>query len=101
MRPSFNRAAVLLILGGCSAGNVESSRDYHAPAAPPLKSASYDPYAAYGSSRATWTPPVFNRDGTIVRPTDLSTTYGRPDYEHAQWATGAAGGNAAAPPGTF
>ena len=46
-------------------------------------------------------PPVNNRSGTIVRPYDPNVMTGRPDYEHAPWATGAAGGTAAAPAGTF
>ena len=31
----------------------------------------------------------------------LVSLSGRPDYEHAEWATGAAGGDRLAPPGTF
>lgn len=101
MRPFFCALFFLPALGACSQGNVETSRNYHAPAAPPLRHPTYDAYAAYGSSRATWTPPVYNRDGTIVRPADPNVSVGRPDYEHAGWATGAAGGSASAPPGTF
>jgi hypothetical protein len=102
MRPFLYPLIVLLpVLGACSVGNVETASNYHAPAAPPLRHPYYDPTAAYGSSNATWTPPVYDRDGTIVRPAEPTTTIGRPDYEHAEWATGAAGGSAAAPPGTF
>ena len=101
MRLSVFWTLSALLIGGCSGGNVETSADDHAPAAPPLRHPTYDPYAAYGSSRATWTPPVINRDGTIVRPADPSVSVGRPDYEHTQWATGAAGGSGNAPPGTF
>jgi hypothetical protein len=91
----------MLVLAACSGGNVRSSRNYHAPKAPPLLHPYYDPYAPYGSARAVWTPPVASRDGTIVRPQDETATLGRPDYEHAPWATGAAGGSDTAPPGTF
>ena len=92
MRSTTYLLCSVLVLSGCAGGNVQSAKDYHAPAAPPLKHPAYDVYAAYGSSRATWTPPVANRDGTIVRPQDPNVSFGRPDYEHAQWATGAAGG---------
>lgn len=90
-----------LTLEGCTGGNVEASANSRAPKAPPLLHSDYDPYAAYGSSKATWTPPVANRDGTIVRPADPEVSLGRADYEHSQWATGAAGGAENAPPGTF
>ena len=92
----------LLVLGAChEAPNVKSASDYDPPAAPPLLHPYYDPYARYGQANATWAPPVVNRDGTVVKPSDPSAEAGRPDYEHAQWATGAAGGSIAAPPGTF
>lgn len=95
-------SAVLFGLAACGAPpNVQSANDYDAPAAPPVKHPKYDPYAAYGSANATWNAPVFNRDGSIVKPADPSVDAGRPDYEHSQWATGAAGGSADAPPGTF
>lgn len=90
-----------LALGACTEGNIRSAGSYSAPAAPPIKNPSYDPYASPGSANATWAPPVVNRNGTIVRPNDPASQAGRPDYEHASWATGAAGGSAAAPPGTF
>lgn len=92
---------LFLATAACSGGNVESASDYDPPAAPPLKHPLYDPTAAYGSARATWAPPTYNRDGTMVRPEDPDVSIGRPDYEHAQWATGAQGGSALAPPGTF
>ena len=50
---------------------------------------------------ATWTPPAFNRDGTIVKPAEPSTQDDRPRYETAPWANGASGGSQLAPPGTF
>ena len=61
----------------------------------------YDPYVAYGSSNATWRPPVYDRQGAIVKPAEPASQGNRPNYEGAEWATGAAGGNRVAPPGTF
>ena len=101
MNISFIVVTALFLLAACSEGNVESAKDYHAPKAPPLQHPYYDAFASYGSSRAVWTPPVANRDATIVKPADPNVSIGRPDYEHSSWATGAAGGNQAAPPGTF
>jgi hypothetical protein len=103
MRPIFFLAGLLILgLAACSTPpNVKSANDYDAPAAPAVKYPLYDPYAAYGQANATWRPPVINRAGTIVRPSDPSVEQGRPAYEHAQWATGAAGGSTLAPPGTF
>jgi hypothetical protein len=103
MRPALPIAALLLLsLAACATPpNVKSASDYDAPAAPPVKHPLYDPYAAYGQANATWRPPVVNREGTIVKPLDPSVEQGRPDYEHAEWATGAAGGSTLAPPGTF
>ena len=102
MRPSS--LFVLLfaaVLPACGSGNVKSARGYSAPAAPPVKQPYYDPAASYASADATWAAPIYNRAGTIVRPSDPGTDQGRPDYEHAEWATGAAGGSRNAPPGTF
>lgn len=91
----------IIVLAACSSGNIKSARDYHAPAAPPVRQPYYNPYAPYGDANATWTPPVWNRDGTIVKPADPSVEFGRPSYESAPWATGASGGSVFAPPGTF
>ncbi len=101
MRRLILPTLLLTILAACSGGNVETASNYHAPAAPPLDHPYYDPTAPYGSARAVWQPTVYNRNGTIVSPADPNVTVGRPDYEHAGWATGAAGGSAEAPPGTF
>ena len=90
-----------LALGACSGGNIRSVSSYTAPAAPTVRHPSYDPFASPGSANATWAPPVVNRNGTIVRPHDPGVRAGRPDDERAPWATGAAGGSTAAPPGTF
>lgn len=94
---------ILLAVGlaACSSGNIKSARDYSAPAAPPVKQPLYDPSMPYGTANATWAAPIYNRAGTIVRPADPSADRGRPDYEHAEWATGAAGGSRNASPGTF
>jgi len=89
------------LLAACSTGNVKSANDYSPPPAPLLRNPVYDPYAAYGAAKATWQPPVFNRDGTIVKPSEPASQADRPDYEYAPWATGAAGGSQYAPPGTF
>jgi uncharacterized lipoprotein len=105
MRPALPVAIILaaVVLSACSTSppNVKSANDYNPPAAPPVQHPLYDPYAAYGQANATWRPPVINRDGTIVKPYDPAVDAQRPDYEHAPWATGAAGGSVEAPPGTF
>lgn len=92
---------LLIGLAACSSGNVRSATDYSAPAAPPVRNPLYNPYAAYGEANATWRAPVFNRDGTIVRPAEPSSQSDRPSYEYAPWASGAAGSSRFAPPGTF
>jgi hypothetical protein len=98
-------ACVLLLsfgLGGCSGGpNVKSAKDYGAPTAPPVRNPLYNPYSAYGEANATWNPPVFNRDGTIMKPVEPASQSDRPEYEFAPWATGASGESRYAPPGTF
>lgn len=94
-------AFIATSLTACGGGNVKSARDYTAPAAPPVKQRFYDPAMPYGTANAAWAAPIYNRAGTIVRPSDPNSDSGRPDYEHAEWATGAAGGSRNAPPGTF
>ena len=103
MRRSLPIAGLLLLgLAACATPpNLKSASGYDAPKAPPVRHPLYDPYAAYGQSNATWRPPVIDRNGTIVKPYDPSVEQGRPDYEHAEWATGADGGSTRAPPGTF
>ena len=100
-RPALVLALLATGLAGCDHGNIKSVKGYDAPMAPPVRNSEYNPYAAYGEANATWTPPVFNRDGAIVKPAEPSTQSDRQDYESAPWATGAAGGNRLAPPGTF
>jgi len=91
-----------LALTACSGGpNVKSASDYNPPPAPPVRNPLYNPYAAYGEANATWTPPVFNRDGTIMKPAEPASQSDRPEYEYAPWANGASGGSRYAPPGTF
>ena len=97
--PGVLLAAVSLV--ACAHGNVKSATDYTAPKAPPVRYPLYNPYSPYGEANATWQPPVFNRDGTLVRPTEPATDADRPPYETAPWATGALGGSQFAPPGTF
>ena len=103
MLPSRNAVAALsmIFLSACSSGNIKSARDYNAPAAPPVRHPYYNPYAPYGEANATWSPPVWDRNATIVKPADPSVEEGRPPYESAPWATGASGGGTFAPPGTF
>jgi len=103
----MRRVLALLILlpvglGACTEGpNVKSAKDYSAPAASPVRNPIYNPYAAYGEANATWTPPVFNRDGTIMKPTEPASQSDRPGYEFAPWASGASGGSQNAPTCTF
>ena len=93
---------VPLGIAACSGGpNVKSAEDYNAPAAPSVRNPLYNYYSAYGEANATWTPPVFNRDGTIMKPTEPASQSDRSDYEFAPWASGASGGSRYAPPGTF
>ena len=92
---------VALTVAACASTNVKSAHDYSAPPAPPVRDPVYDPFAGYGTSNATWRPPVFNRDGTIVKPAEPASQDDRPAYETAPWATGAWGGTRYAPPGTF
>lgn len=93
--------AFVAFLSACSSGNIKSTRDYNAPAAPPVRHPYYNPYTPYGEANATWTPPVWNRNGTIVKPADPGVEMGRSPYESAPCATGASGNGAFAPPGTF
>ncbi|WP_291366622.1 hypothetical protein [Acetobacter sp. UBA5411] len=89
----------MILLAGC-AGNVSASRT-HGPKPPPLRHATYDPGAAYGSAGVAWSAPVLNRNGTVQRIEDPRVTAGREDYEHAPWASGAAGDDESRPAGTF
>lgn len=101
MRRLILLPVVLVSLAACSGGNVKKVSDYSAPPAPQVRNPVYNPYAAYGEANATWTPPTFNRDGTVVKPAEPSSQDDRPHYEFAPWATGAAGGSRNAPNGTF
>lgn len=94
-------AVGLALLAGCASPNVKKPGDYAAAPAPAVHDKYYDPYAAYGSSNATWAPPAVDRWGTIVKPNDPSTDWTRPDYEAAPWATGAQPSPYGGPAGTF
>lgn len=101
MRKSFVLLAGLLVLSACDHGNVKPVTSYSAPPAPTVRNPTFNPYAPYGDANATWEPPTFNQDGTIVKPVEPSSQAGRPPYEFAPWATGAEGGSHNAPAGTF
>lgn len=91
--------ALICLVSGC-AGNVSASRS-HGPKPPPLRHATYEPGAAYGSAGVSWSSPVSNRNGTVQRVEDPRVSAGREDYEHAPWASGASGDDESRPAGTF
>lgn len=91
----------LTTLAACDNGNIKPASSYSAPKAPPVRNPTYDPYAAYGEANATWQPPTYNRDGTVVKPAEPASQSDRPAYELAPWATGASGGGVNTPFGTF
>ncbi len=101
MKPLLPVLLATAVLSGCASGNLRTPASYNAPAPPPIKNFYYEPYAAYGSSNATWRPPVYDRQGPIVKPAEPASQGNRPNYEGTEWATGAPGGNRVAPPGTF
>jgi hypothetical protein len=101
MRALILLPLLALALTGCDHGNVKPVADYSAPPPPPLHDPTYNPYTPYGDANATWTPPTYDTDGTIAKPTEPSSQADRPPYETAPWATGAQGGSQYAPPGTF
>jgi len=103
MKPPFPIAFAFAAtaLAGCAQGNLGAPPSYAALAAPTVRNPWYDPYAAYGSSNATWRPPVYDLQQTIVKPAEPASQASRPDYESAEWATGAGGGSTLKPPGTF
>ena len=94
MRRLFLIISLASPLAACGHGNIRPVSSYDAPRPPPVRDPVYDPNTAYGAANATWLAPVYNRDGTIVKPTEPSSQAGRPDYEGAAWATGASGGGA-------
>ena len=94
--------APLLGLTSCgSGGNLKSAADLRGPPPPPVTHSFYNPYAAHGEARATWRPPVHDRDGTIQKPAEPASQWDRPAYEGASWATGAGRSPFNGPPGTF
>ena len=92
---------ILITLPLAACGNVRTASDYGTPSPVSVKNPDYDLYMPYGSANATWRPPVYNRQGTIVGPEEPATQSSRADYEHAPWAYEASGGSQFAPPGTF
>ena len=95
-------SALAFGLAACgSGGNLKTAKDYDVPPPPPVAHPVYDPYAAYGEARATWGPPVIDRDGTIQKPSDPSSQWDRPDCENAPWATGAGRSVFSGPARTF
>jgi hypothetical protein len=90
-----------LALCGCAQGNLRTPGSYAAIAPLTVGNPWYDPYAAYGSSNAIWHPPVYDVRRNIVKPIEPASQAWRPDYESAEWATGAGGGSQLRPPGTF
>lgn len=102
MKPLHSIAIfAVLALAGCASPNLKSPNSYNAPAAPPIQQFFYNPFAPYASANATWAPPVYDRNGTIVKPVEPASQGTRPNYEHAAWAIGASGGDVNRPPGTF
>ena len=102
MKPPFPIAlALAATLAGCAQGNLRTPASYAALAPPTVHNPWYDPNAPYGSSNATWRPPVYDLQQTIVKPAEPASQASRPDYEGAEWATGAGGGSTLKPPGTF
>ena len=91
MRPALLLLVASISLAGCDHGNIKPVSSYDSPKAPPVRNSIYDPYQPYGQANATWRPPVFNRDRTIVKPSEPSSQDARPDYENAPWATGGGG----------
>jgi hypothetical protein len=103
MKPSLPLALALgaLTLSACAQGNLRPSGSYAALAPPPVKNSWYDPYTAYGSANAVWRPPVYDLQRNIVKPVEPASQASRPNYEGAEWATGAGGGSPLRPQGTF
>ena len=81
-------ATVLLVLTGCDNGNLKTAQASGSASAPPVRSPLFDPFATSGQAPATWLPPVYDRQGTIVRPRDPSVEWDFEDYQHAPWLTG-------------
>jgi len=93
---------LIMTLSACgSPPNVHGVSSYNVPLPPKVEHPYYDPTMAYGSANATWRPPVYNLRRTIVKPVEPTTLAQRPDYEQAEWATGAGGSSTSAPAGTF
>ena len=99
MRPFPLLSLSLLALAGCSGGNLSAeSLRLSGPAALPVLNPLFDPHAPPGSVPAAWIAPVFDHNGTIVRPNDPMAQGLAPAYERAPWI---AGGRAGQPAGTY
>ena len=90
--------ALLLALAGCDSGNLKTVSAGNPLLGPTVRVPFYDPYAVPGQVPATWVPPVYDREGTIVRPHDPLIEWDFEDYQHAPWL---AGKSRSAPAGTF
>ena len=89
----------LLVLAGCSGGNLGAkSSNLSGPAAPPVLNPLFEPHVPPGSVPAAWIAPVSDHNGTIVRPSDPMAQSLAPAYERASWI---AGGRAGQPAGTY
>ena len=60
----------LATLAACDNGNIRPTTSYNALKAPAVRNPTYNFYAAYGEANATWAPPTYNRDGTVVKPAE-------------------------------
>lgn len=99
MRPFPLLALLLFVLAGCSGGNLGArSSSLNGTAAVPVLNPLFDPRALPGSVPAAWIAPVFDHNGTIVRPHDPMVQGLAPAYERAPWI---AGGRAGQPAGTY
>lgn len=96
--PCTTLLLAVLALAGCDNGNLKTASASKAPSAPSVRVPFFDPYASPGQVPATWVPPVYDRNGTIVRPHDPSIEWDFENYQHAPWLTGR---SRAAPAGTF
>ena len=105
MKPLFPLALALgaLALTGCAQGNLRTPGSYAALAPPPVRNpGGTTPAAAYGSSDATWRPPVYDLQRTIVKPVAPASQASLPRRTRARnGRRGAGGGSTPRPPGTF
>lgn len=88
-------------LAACGSSGNLGHRDtaYHGSPAAPVTHPRFDPFASPGDAPVVWMAPTFDRQGTIVAPTDPSVSWRWEDYSSAEWFRGGAGPRN--PPGTF